>query len=130
MTTLTRADREALTRALEMARAESEAERAHFNEKLAKEGWEEAALVAAYGCQCRTLKLKPWQAPPVDVHDDVVTSPASYGHRPEEVALRRRMLACGLSQFEPDVPGALEQAESARLDERVEGGDTGMRAPT
>jgi hypothetical protein len=110
-TGLSEIDREALTRALEMARAESEAERAHFDEMLSREGWQEAAHAAAYACQCRTLKLRPWQAPPIHVHSDVVTSPPSYGHQPEEVTLRRRLLAVGLSLFEPDPIAAIETAK-------------------
>jgi hypothetical protein len=113
MTTLNQADREALGRALKMARAESKQERERFDEMLSREGWREAAHAAAYACQCRTLKLRPWQAPPTDVHSDVVMNPPSYGHRPEEIALRRRMLALGLSLYEPDPICALEAAEAA-----------------
>jgi hypothetical protein len=95
-----------------MARAESKQERAHFDEKLAKEGWEEAAHAAAYVCQCRTLKLRPWQAPPVHVHGAEIAN--VYGCQPEEVALKQRMIALGISVFEPDPIGALErQVESA-----------------
>jgi hypothetical protein len=121
-------DREALTRALEMARAESKQERAHFDALLSRQGWEEAALSACFVCQSRTLKLRPWQAPPVHVHDDEVTGP-SYGHRPEEIALRRRMLAAGLSVYEPDPIAALEAAESARHDERVVDGKRDRAQP-
>jgi hypothetical protein len=46
----------------------------------------------------------------------VVTNPPCYGHHPEEIALRQRLLAAGLSLFEPDPLGALTQAESARRD--------------
>jgi hypothetical protein len=119
MTNLTPVDREGLTRALAMARAQSEEEREHFDEMLSREGWQEVAHAAAYACQCRTLKLKPWQAPPIHVHDNVVTSPASYGHRPEEVALRRRMLAAKVSLYEPDPVAMLERGEGAQLDVRV-----------
>jgi hypothetical protein len=127
-TALNEIDRDALERALEMARTESESERARFDAKLSAEGWYEAARAAVYACQCRTLELKPWQAPPSDA-GDVASDPPRYGHRPEEVALRRRMLALGSSVYEPSPLEALERAERARRDERVAGGDTGMRTP-
>ncbi len=61
---LSKVDREALQRALAMARAESEQERAHIDRVLAEEGWREAAETAAYHLQDRALKLRPWQPPP------------------------------------------------------------------
>jgi hypothetical protein len=117
-TELTAVDREALQRAFELACRDPE-EAACFEEKLRKEGWQEAAETAAYAIQCRTLKLKCWMAPPCHVHDDVVTTSPCYGHRAEEVALRRRMLAAKLSLYEPNPVEALERAEKARQDERV-----------
>ena len=123
---LSRIDREALRRALKMARVESEAERAHFDAMLSSQGWQEAAHAAAYACQCRALKLKPWQAPPVDVHGDEVGD--GYGCRPEEIAFRRRMVAAGVSVYEPDPINALQAAEGARQDERVAGSDS-VRVP-
>jgi hypothetical protein len=127
MTRLSRVDREALERALAMACSESPEERARFEEMLRKEDWREVCETAAYAMQCRMLKLKCWQAPPCHVHDDVVDD-CTYGHKRAEVGLRRRLLAAKLSLFEPDPIGALKRAESARRDERVEGGDS-VRAP-
>src|SRR5262249_41612488 len=105
-------DRGALERALAMARSESEQERERFDRQIADRGWQWAAESAAYHCQCRTLRLKPWQAPPAHVRGDVVGD--SYGNKPEEVELRQRLLAAGLSLFEPDPLAALEAAGAKR----------------
>jgi hypothetical protein len=118
MTRLSPIDREALERALARVQAESEEERDRFDRMLGGSGWQWAAESAAYHCQIAALKLKPWQAPPAHVHGDEI-DPSVYGCKPGEVALKRRLLAAGLSRFEPDPLGALERAESV---------DTGMRA--
>jgi hypothetical protein len=112
-TGLSEIDHAALERALEQARSESDPERARFDEMLARRGWQETAIAAAYSRQCATLRLKCWQAPPMHAGDAVTAAPC-YGHRPEEIGLRRRLLACGLSQFEPDPIAALEAAEANR----------------
>jgi hypothetical protein len=113
MTEMIETDRDALTRALALARAESESERERFDREEAESGWQWAAESAAYACQCATLRLKVWQAPPMHA-GDVVTDAPCYGHRPEEVGLRRRMLALGISVFEPDPIAAVQAAEANR----------------
>jgi hypothetical protein len=118
METLSEIDREALTRALELARSESERERARLDSIEQEKGWHEAATRAVYGLQCRSLGLKPWQAPPMEARD-AVNPAGGYGRTRKEVMLRRRLLAAGLSKFEPDPLGALERVERARQDERV-----------
>ena len=65
----------------------------------------EAAESAAYHCQCRALRLRPWQAPPCGCFSDEVG--LGYGHSRAEVLLRRRMLAANISLFEPDPHAAL-----------------------
>jgi hypothetical protein len=128
MTEMSPLDREALKRALKLARAESEAEREHLAGILSRQGWQEAATRAAYFLQCRALRLKPWQAPPLDCNGE--SAPGVYGCQPEEAAaLVRRMLAAGLSIFDPDPLGALERAESACRDERVGGGKPDRAQP-
>ena len=52
---LSKVDREALQRALEMARAHSEQEREHIDRVLAEDGWQQAAETAAYHFQDRAL---------------------------------------------------------------------------
>jgi hypothetical protein len=105
-TKLSRTDRDALERALELARAVSEAERTRFDAIETREGWQEAAERAAYRLQVKTLKLRPWQCPPCDCRSDEVGQ--GYGHSRGEVMLRHRMLKARISLFEPDPIAALE----------------------
>jgi hypothetical protein len=109
-----RIDRDALTRALAIARAESEQERERLDEMVRSRGWQEAAEFAAYCCQDRNLRLRPWEAPPCHSHD-VMMPDDSYGNRPDELALRQRLRRAKLSIWEPDVLNALERAEQSRL---------------
>jgi hypothetical protein len=106
-TKLTRIDRDALERALELARAESVQERDRFDALETRYGWQEAASRASYSRQVKTLKLRPWQCPPCDCRSDE-TGPG-YGHSRGEVLLRRRMLKAKISLFEPDPIAALEK---------------------
>jgi hypothetical protein len=116
-------DREALTRALKMARAESDLERERFDREVAERGWQHAAETAAYHCQDTALRLKPWQPPPCwirDLEGDLAAGDDGVSGRYAAAKLTQRLLQAGLSRFEPDPLGALErQAESARRDERV-----------
>jgi hypothetical protein len=77
MTTLSPVDLEALTRALALARAEGDEERARFDGEMIRRGWEWAAQSASYHRQCRAPQLRPWQAPPCDSHDEL--GGAGYG---------------------------------------------------
>ena len=112
----TKADIEALRRAYEIGCGESAEYAAHLAHIAAQRGWPEAAEGASYHLQCKALGLKPWECPPSCTHDDVVGD--GYGHKPKEIALRRRLLAAGLSLYEPTPIEALEQVESARRAER------------
>jgi hypothetical protein len=58
-----------------------------------------------------SLRLKPWQAPPVHTGDGVGDG-NTYGSRPREVELRRRMIALGISVYEPDPIAAIAAASS------------------
>jgi hypothetical protein len=110
-------DREALTRALKMARAESDLERERFDREVAERGWQHAAETAAYHCQDAALKLRPWQTPPcwLCTDDDVAAALAmphdQSGYRAAG-ELVQRLLAAGLSRYEPDPIAALEAAEA------------------
>ena len=73
---------------------------------------EEVETFAVGRCQDRNLQLRPWECPPyqtklVDVPSD------SWGYRPGEVALLKRMLRAGVSRFHPDPLAAIEAAEQA-----------------
>jgi hypothetical protein len=90
-------DREALDRAYDLARkypvrAEQLATMVRYD------GLEYAKRFAAYDVQTTSLGLKPWESPPC--HGD----PDGNG---TEDKLLRRMLAAGLSKWEPDPLGAL-----------------------
>jgi hypothetical protein len=105
-TKLRRIDRAALERALAACR-ESPEQAARYEEMLRSKSWREAAESAAYSMQVKTLKLKPWQAPPCGCRSDEIGR--GYGHSRGEVLLRRRMLAAGLSLYEPNPIAALEK---------------------
>jgi hypothetical protein len=110
---MTPVDRAAMQAAIEWMRAESPARAQRINDKLEREGFEEAGASAAYAAQCTTLRLKPWQPPPMyaepwaDGPDD-----GTMGRKAAELLLLR-LLAAGLSRYEPDPIGAL-----ARVGER------------
>jgi hypothetical protein len=97
---LRRVDRDALKRAIVAARAESPSRARQIDDKLKPEPWVEVAQFAAFCAQCRALQLKPWQAPPSH-GDDEIDPQGRYGGMAAEVELRRRMLALGLSIYEP-----------------------------
>lgn len=103
-------DRAAMTAAIEQMRSESADSRARIDEIIAKQGFEEAGETAAYHCQCQTLRLRPWQSPPMyaaarlDGPDDMVWKQAE--------TLAHRLLAAGLSKYEPDPIGALATSEA------------------
>jgi hypothetical protein len=100
-------DRDAFGRAIEWVRQHGNA--AQIEDKLRCEGFEAAGEFAAYSAQCDTLRLRPWQAPPCHVRGTVPSD--VYGCRPGEIALRDRLLAAGLSLFEPDPLSALAASE-------------------
>jgi hypothetical protein len=114
MTEWTATDIEALTRAFRLACEEGPEERTRFEEMLATRGQGEAYETAAYHCQCRNLALKCWQAPPMHSGDIAYGTTATYGNKTSEVRLKCRMVALGLSIFEPDPAAAIAKAESAR----------------
>jgi hypothetical protein len=116
-TPLSDVDREALERAIELAKAESPARRKQIDDMLAKDGWDEAARFAAYACQDGNLKLAPWQMPPCWIRGDLdalLAAPVTgHDHRGQRQAARllKRLYAAGLSRFEPDPEAALAQAK-------------------
>jgi hypothetical protein len=103
---MTRTDKEALKRAIKVARAESPEHAGQIDRWMAQgRSFEEIGRSCAYGCQCRNLRLKPWQSPPM--YGDV--QPGHEAHADAEVLLRK-LLAAGLSRYEPDPLAALEAA--------------------
>jgi hypothetical protein len=114
VTPLTDRDLDALRRAVEWGKGyqRREPQIIVFPTPMPDEGtpeWIELATGLAATAQFFTLGLKPWQTEPLYVHDDGVIDDTGWGRRSDEVALRRRMLALGISIYEPDVPAALAQ---------------------
>ena len=72
------------------------------------ERWWDEAMGAVYHCQMEALHLRPWQTPPCWMGDE---RPCVDDHRGEGAAwaLRCRLIAAGLSQFEPDPVAALSR---------------------
>ena len=108
---MTRKDKDALRRALVAARALDAQTAQAVETNLKTSTWQEAAEYAAYHCQMRVLKLRPWQTPPMISHDEIDPE-GRYGGTEQEVGLRRKMLALGVSIFEPDPLAAIAQAEA------------------
>jgi hypothetical protein len=102
----TEIDREALERALELARQEPQRAE-QLDEKLKDEPWHAVARFAAYVCQCRNLRLPPWQSPPCWADEDERDPRENFA---DAQKLLRRMLAAGLSRFEPQPLEALSKA--------------------
>lgn len=141
-TKLSVVDREALERAIELARAESAAQRQQIEDMLATRGWERTARFAAYCCQDAALNLRPWQTPPCWILGDpdrlLAAQTADPDHRRAAV-LCRKLLDLGLSRYEPDPIDAIahrERALETATNAAVERGpatpdpDTGSAAPS
>ena len=111
---MTRKDRKALTRAIEAVRRESPQRARQIADKLASEPWEDVGEFASYSAQCRSLRLRPWQFPPCWIDDIPAALNDPEPHRGLRTAgeLLQRMLAAGLSRYEPDPLKALEAAEA------------------
>jgi hypothetical protein len=104
-----RHDLEAMRRAIATLRTDPEL--GDTVEALLRDQGEQAAGTFAVGVlQVRSLRLKAWQCPPCDSTNKHPSN--HYGCRPNEVALLRRMLALGISRFEPDPIAALAAAEA------------------
>jgi hypothetical protein len=76
--------------------------------------WIKEAIRLAAIAQAQTLNSPPWKCEPAHVHDGGTVDPNCYGRRPDEVALRRKMLALGISIYEPDPSAAIARAEQRR----------------
>ncbi len=102
-------DREALERAMKFA-SRDPGRRRQLNRKLRDESWLAVATFAAYCMQSQNLHLKPWEYPPCWGSE----TPLGYhGDQREAWELCKRLLAAGLSRWEPDPITAL--AERSRI---------------
>ena len=112
-------DRDAVTRAVEMLRKESPARSQQIDDKLASEPWEQVARWCAYCCQCNTLRLRIHQSPPCWTDPSEIRAILAKGDDGiiadyAAARLLQRMLAAGISKYEPDPPAALAKAPPAR----------------
>jgi hypothetical protein len=107
-------DRDALTRALELTRAEPD-HTEQIESMLKDRPWEEVTQFAACHQQGKNLRLKSGETPPC--HGAVNTSaPGSAGDLsfPAANRLLQRVLNAGLSQWEPDPESALARGDGAQ----------------
>ena len=115
----TEIDRDALTRALAMCRAENPGRAAQIDSMLTDRPWKEVASFAANCSQTRSLDLMPWQSPPCIASLDHLEEPLGDARGLRESAeLLRRLLDAGLSKYEPDPLAALEQARQHGMSDR------------
>jgi hypothetical protein len=97
-------DRDALERAMTKAR-EDRGRAKQLDAMLKSSPWLEVAEFAAYCCQTAALDLQLHENPPMHAH--IIGQPSD----PTAARLLDRLLAAGLSQYEPDPLGALKEAE-------------------
>jgi hypothetical protein len=115
MTELTEADRDALERAMEITMREPD-RAGQLTSMLEDQPWESVAQFAAYHCQTKFMRLKPWEAAPchalIDEGNGRITRDRQAG------AVMDRLLDAGLSQWEPNPVEALAQAKPKRKADR------------
>jgi hypothetical protein len=106
-------DRDALDRCMTIAmRDKLSAEQ--LNSKLDDgEPWADVAASASYGVQGSALRLKPWQEPPCIMDAD---DPSPDDDQAQQLLCR--MLAAGLSRYEPDPLKALSKKRPKRVQPR------------
>jgi hypothetical protein len=107
-----RVDRQAMKRAIEELRREGGEDARQIEEKLREEPWEDVGRFAAYSCQDKHLQLQPWMVPPCWLRTDrdveaALSMPHDHSGRREAGELVQRLLAAGLSRYEPDPLTAL-----------------------
>jgi hypothetical protein len=114
-----RVDREAMKRAIEQMRRKGGEDARQIEQKLRHEPWEDVGRFAAYSCQDKHLQLEPWMVPPCWLRDDddvqgALAMPYDYSGRRQAGELVRRLLAAGLSRYEPDPINALARIAAER----------------
>ena len=120
MRKLSRIDREALSRALEIVRNRPEKEdpgrREQVDHLMKHEGWFTAADFCCYCCQSELIRPRLWQPTPADIDPaDIETILARGDDAPNgnyaAAKLLKRMLRAGLSRYEPEPLKALAEAK-------------------
>jgi len=104
-------DQDALTRALAFCRAESDARAHQLDAMLVERPWRDVARFASYCSQTASLRLDPWETPPCWISNIDAALKAADDARGIRGAARllQKMLALGLSRFEPNPLLALRQ---------------------
>ena len=118
MMKLSKVDRDALERAIAMARMyPNRDEQITWKLGPGQCTWEETARFCAYLCQSKNLQLEIMEFPPCWLLDAEDTEGPSFKRKPEAARLLRRMLDAGLSKYEPDPVRALAAAEKLQAAE-------------
>ena len=108
-------DREAMQRAIDLARVEGDGEQIDALHRNA--GFERAGQFAAACCQDRALQLRPWQPAPCcaeiccDIEGHFARGDDGVLGRYVAAQIAQRLIDCGRSVFEPDPIGALHRVE-------------------
>jgi hypothetical protein len=107
----------ALEAAIAMARGESAGRAQQIDSMLTTRTWQEVAEFAAYCCQTESLDLKPWEWPPIWITDieDALSQPEDARRIRSAALLLQTMLRAGLSKWEPNPLGALDQVEARKV---------------
>ena len=114
-------DRSALERAIEIAKGESPGRARQIADKLKHESWNAVGMFAASCCQDRALQTRPWELAPVSVdEDDPIPDGDDHRRTGRAIKLLRRLLAAGLSRYEPDPIAALERVEQGHKGEVID----------
>jgi hypothetical protein len=117
---LSRVDKAALERAIELRRDSGERGRAEqIDELIAEEGWFSTAEFAACGCQRKNLQIRMWQPCPAEIPIDEIASIIAKGPDGKSgyfaaAKILRRMLLLGISRYEPDPMQAIATAKAKR----------------
>jgi hypothetical protein len=124
-----RIDRDAMKRAIEEVRRKGGEDLRQIESMLASQPWEEVGVFAVYSCQDDNLHLEPWQVPPCWLRTDAdvqaaLSMPHDHTGRREAGELVQRLLAAGLSRYEPDPLTAVEAAEQRARQVSVKPGDS------
>ena len=111
-------DREALERALKIVQNRPEREDPGRREQvellLREQGWFTAANFAVYCCQMELVRPRLWQPTPADITDiegTLAKGDDGLGGSYRAALLLKRMLAAGLSRYEPRPVEALAEAK-------------------
>ena len=114
--TLTRTDKAAMRRAILTIRQRDEASREQIDAMLKTDTFEEVGAFASFSAQSRALRLQPWETSLLYVGnlDAALRLPFGGLSKDREAAeLLQRMIANGISKYEPDPLAALAAAERA-----------------